>query len=109
MAFNELIADRVRRLLVEMNVEEITEKKMFGGLSFLYHNKMAIGVVGTDLAVRIVQSKFNDWIERPHVRPMDFTKRPMKEFLFVEPHGFVKDQDLKLLIELGLEHAVSKL
>jgi hypothetical protein len=34
---------------------------------------------------------------------MDFTKRPMKGFVFVEPGGTETDADLKLWLDLALE------
>ena len=56
MAFNELLAIRVRSL-VALFPEEFTERKMFGGLAFLYKGKMTIGIVKEKLAVRIVASR----------------------------------------------------
>jgi len=43
------------------------------------------------------------------VRPMDFTNRPMKEFIFVAAKGFKTEEQLQNWIELGIEHAQSKL
>ena len=40
---------------------------------------------------------------------MDFTKRPMKEFVFVSLDGIKTEKELLHYIELGLEHAKSKL
>ena len=40
---------------------------------------------------------------------MDFTKRPMKEFVYVSENGMKTETELLHYIELGLEHAKSKL
>ena len=48
-------------------------------------------------------------LQQDHVRPMDFTGKPMKEFIFVSPEGFKTEEQLQSWIELGLEHAKSKL
>ena len=48
-------------------------------------------------------------LEKPYVRPMDFTKRPLKEFIYVGSEGFNTEEQLLHYIELGLEHAKSKL
>jgi hypothetical protein len=40
---------------------------------------------------------------------MDFTKRAMKEFIYVASEGFKTESKLLHWIELGLEHAKSKL
>lgn len=108
MAYDEFLADRIRHLCLQFR-EEFTEKKMFGGLSFLFGGKMTIGIIKEDLTVRVIGSKMESELSKPHVRPMDFTNRPMKEFIFVSPEGIQTDDQLKYYIGLGLEHAHSKL
>ena len=108
MAYDETIAARIRGQVV-LFPEDFTEKKMFGGLSFLYRGKMTVGLVKSDLAVRIIGSKMKTALQNPYVRPMDFTKRPMKEFVYVSPEGFKTETQLLQWMELGLEHAKSKL
>jgi TfoX/Sxy family transcriptional regulator of competence genes len=82
---------------------------MFGGLSFLYKGKMTVGIIKEDLVVRIIADKIEKELAKPHVRPMDFTKRPMKEFVYVSQDGIRSEIDLLHYIELGLEHAKNKL
>lgn len=108
MAFNEETANRIRQA-VTLFPETFTEKKMFGGLSFLYSGKMTVGIVKEDLAVRVLAEKVDAELQKEFTRPMDFTKRPMKEFVFVSPEGFKTEAALQYWIELGLEHAKSKL
>lgn len=108
MAFDEQLAKRIRELLMHFP-EVITEKKMFGGLSFLYQGKMTIGIIKDELAVRVLASKIDAELEKENVRPMDFTKRPLKEFIYVGKNGFKKEAELIHYIELGLEHAKRKI
>ena len=108
MPCNERIANRIREQLRYFN-EAFTEKKMFGGLCFLYGGKMTIGIVKDDIAVRVVASKMDSELAKDTVRPMDFTKKPLKEFIYVQPDGFKSESQLLHYIELGLEHAKSKL
>lgn len=108
MAFDETIAIRIRAQL-KMFSESFEEKSMFGGLSFLYQGKMTVGIVKDELAVRILDSKMDDELKKKYVRPMDFTKRPMKEFVYIAKEGFKTETQLLHYIELGLEHAKSKL
>lgn len=108
MAFNELVAKRIRASIA-LYKEEFTEKRMFGGLSFLYKGKMTVGIVKDHLAVRAIESKMKKLLESPYIKPMDFTKKPMKEFIYVEPKGFDTEEKLLYFIELGLEHAKTKL
>jgi len=108
MAYSETLAIRIRAQL-KLFPEEFTEKRMFGGLSFLYQGKMTVGIIKDDLAVRIIDAKMENELSNNYVRPMDFTKRPMKEFVYVSPEGFKTEEQLLHYIELGLEHAKSKL
>ena len=51
---------------------------MFGGLAFLCHGRMCYGIVGTDLMIRVTDDELDAVIRRRHVRPMDFTGRPLR-------------------------------
>ena len=108
MAYNESLAERLR-VFMQNYGEEITEKKMFGGLCFLYLGKMTVGIVKDDLAGRVVEEKMDLVMKMKHIRPMDFTKRPMKEFIYVAPEGYETDKELKFFVTLGIEHAKRKL
>lgn len=107
MAFSQDTADRIRKVLATLN-EQFEEKKMFGGLSFLYKSKMTVGIVKEDLALRVIEEKIENALKKPYVKPMDFTKRPMKEFIFVKPREFKSEEQLMYWINLGLEPAKSK-
>lgn len=82
MAFDETVAARVRKALGRR--AGITEKRMFGGLAFLLHGNMCCGVVGKDLMLRLGEGAARA-LEEPHVRPMDFTGKPLKTMVYVKP------------------------
>ena len=86
MAYDETLANRIRRAFGARR--DITERKMFGGLTFLCRGRMCCGIVGTDLMVRVVDDQFDRIMREPHVRPMDFTGRPLRGFVYVSPPGF---------------------
>lgn len=112
MAYNELLAKRIKasfELQPSTVKAQITEKKMFGGLAFLYKGKMTVGIIKEDLMVRVASHKMDHVLQLPHVRPMDFAKRPMKEFVYVSVAGINLEEQLLYYIELGLEHAQLKL
>jgi TfoX/Sxy family transcriptional regulator of competence genes len=94
MAYDEFLADRIRNTLKYKQIS-FEEKKMFGGICFLVDDKMCMGVVKNDVMVRIDPENQNDYLQESGCRPMDFTKRPMKGFLFVGPEGVDMDQDLE--------------
>lgn len=106
MAYNEPLAERIRIALD--NHPDISEKKMFGGLSFLYRGKMSVGIIGDDLIVRVVAEKMEEVLRRPMVGPMVFTGKAMKEFVTVSPDGWDHADHLQGYIELGIEHAKRK-
>ena len=63
------------------------EERMFGGLAFMLNGHMCCGIVGDDLVVRTGLDRFEAALFRPHPRPMDFTGRPMRGFVYVSPPG----------------------
>ena len=102
MPFDESLGRRVASALDDINIE-YTEKRMFGGLGFMINEKMCIGVVKDELMVRVLDEKLDEVFKLANVRPMDFTGRPMKGFIFVEPAG-VKDSDsLMRFVDLAVE------
>ena len=112
MAYDKSLEKRIAhsfQLFPESLKSDIELKKMFGGLAYLYRGKMTVGIVKNDLCVRVVPEKMDAMLNRDHVRPMEFTGKPMKEFVFVSPDGFLSEEELQQWIELGLEHARRKL
>ena len=104
MAFNEQLSDRIREALLPYS-KHIEEKRMFGGIAFMYKNKMSCGVVKNELMIRILEEPYQKEIEGPFTREMDFTKRPMKGFMYVHPDGFKTKAQLDKWLTYGIEHA----
>ena len=105
MAFSEELAARIRQTLEGR--EGVTERKMFGGIGFMLYGNMCCGVVKDDLMVRVGAEAHEDFLAMPHARPMDFTGRPMKGFVFVSPQGINDDDSLKQWINRGVTFAQS--
>jgi len=101
MAFDENLAERLRLLF--RGKYKVTEKKMFGGLAFMVNGHMCCGIVATHLVVRTGPNAFERALKRAHARPMDFTGRPMKGFVYVAPSGYHSERDLKSWTKLGLD------
>lgn len=102
MAYNELLAERIRIALLKKRAQSV-EKKMMGGLCFMVDNKMCVGVVKDNLMVRIDPEIYEAALTKRGCREMDFTGRPMKGFAFVEPEGIMFDKDLDYWIKLCLD------
>lgn len=93
MAYDERLAGRVRDVMAPAGV--IGERKMFGGLTFMLNGNMWCGIVGDNLMLRLDPERADEALARPHVRPMDFTGRPMKGFVLVDPPGLAGDDQLR--------------
>ena len=89
MAYDKDLADRVRAVLPPSAA--VTERQMFGGLAFLLGGHMFCGIVKDALMVRLGSEDADRAMDQPHVRPMDFTGRPMKGMIFVDPEGLRGD------------------
>lgn len=92
MAFDPGLSQRVREVLGERPGQ--TERKMFGGLAFLLDGKMFVGIVGGALMARVGPERHQDALAQPNVREMDFTGRPMKGYVYIDPPGLAEDRDL---------------
>lgn len=92
MSFDEGLAERLRELLA--SDQSTTEKKMFGGLAFLSRGYMFVGITGDTLMARVGPENYEKALSQPHVRVMDFTGKPMKGYVFIDPAGFERDSDL---------------
>ncbi len=100
MAYDEGLAERLRDFLRDR--PGATEKKMFGGLCLLWRGHMFVGIVGEALMARVGPEAYEAALRRPHARVMDFTGRPMKGYVFIDPPGYEKDRDLGRWVEDSL-------
>lgn len=81
MAYDETIAQSIRTAVKDR--PDVIEKKMFGGLAFLLDGKMFCGALGSEVVVRLPMDHYEQALRTPGLRPMDFTGRPMRGFVFV--------------------------
>jgi TfoX/Sxy family transcriptional regulator of competence genes len=105
MAFDESLAARVRKTIGK--TAGLEEKKMFGGVGFLVHGNMAIGLHGGELIVRLDPAEGERALKEPNVRRFDITGRPMKGWLLIAAEGVESDKALKRWIDTGVAFAAS--
>ena len=105
MAYDEDLAQRVRAQLAAAT--GVTEKAMFGGLAFLLHSNMAVGLSGEELMVRVGPEASDAALDRPHTRPFDMTGRPMKGWILVAPEGVAGERELAAWVAQGVAFARS--
>lgn len=101
MAYDDELADRIRDLLA--TEPDVTEQKMFGGLSFLLGGHLAVAAsswggilvrVGAEDAARLLESTK---AERP-----EMGSRTMKGWLHVRADYISDDESLAEWVERGV-------
>jgi TfoX/Sxy family transcriptional regulator of competence genes len=102
MAYDEKLALRIKALLDEGKVK-YEEKKMFGGIAFMINDKMCVGISKEEIMLRVMDESYEQLLKKPFAKPMEFTGRVMKGFLFIEQKGFKTDAQLQGWIDHGLE------
>ena len=106
MAYDEDLADRIRELL--MGESELTEKKMFGGLSFLVRGNMAVAASGQGgVMVRVDPAKSDTLVATTSARLVEMRGRPMQGWLRVDPDHLRTKRQLAKWVELGRTYARS--
>jgi len=96
MAYSESLASRIRDVVGSRGV---VEKKMFGGVGFLLHGNMLVGVWKDSLIVRLGVEAGERALDQPHVREFDITGKAMKGWVLVEAEGLAEDRELKAWVE----------
>lgn len=101
MAYSEDLANRIRERFAEL--PDIEEKEMMGGLTFMYNQKMCVGIIKYELMCRIDPALHKECVEKIGCRTMDFTKRPMKGYIMVDESGMKSQIDLDYWINLAID------
>jgi TfoX/Sxy family transcriptional regulator of competence genes len=101
MTFSEKTAGRIRSTL--KHTRGLTERPMFGGAAFMLDGHMCCGVIEDKLVVRVGPNDYQQALQEPHARPMDFTGRPLAGFVYVAREGYESDQALLRWIHRGLD------
>ena len=103
MAYDEALSKRIDQFI--KNKKGFTRKEMFGGVGYLLHGNMCIGVHKKDLIIRY-NPKLADEVSSKHVRPFDIAGRPMKGWGLVDSER-VKGGDLGKWIDFSVEFVKS--
>ena len=105
MAYDKGLAERIRTELRE--VPGYDEKKMFGGIGFLFGGNMACGVHGDGLIVRVGPDAYENSLAEAHTKEFDLTGRPMTGWVVVQPAGYESRESLRDWIQKGVDYARS--
>ena len=103
MPFDEVVAARVRSEMA--NLPGYSERNMFGGVCFMINGNMCCGVVRDELMLRLGNDLAGTSLDEAHTRPMDFTGKPMRSMIYVEPEGFSSKAGLRYWVEKAVNCA----
>ncbi len=105
MAYDDKLAERIRSVLKRRS--GVTEKKMFGGLTFLLNGNMSCGVIKQDLVLRLGEDGASKALGKPYARKMDFTGKPLKSMVYIGPAGYRTEAQLRRWVMQGVDYAKS--
>jgi hypothetical protein len=94
MAYDEVAAERVRKLLAGRS--DVFEQKLMGGLCFMVRGHMCCAISGRGgLLVRIGPDAPASVAREPHASPMEMRGRIMTGYVRVAPEGYETAAGLK--------------
>jgi len=103
MAFDPELAERLRAVLATAAPAPPTERKMFGGLTFMVRGNMCCGVMGEDLVVRVGEAEASRALAAdPAARPFDMGRGPSASMVVVARAGVATDQALVAWVRKAL-------
>ncbi|MGI9188057.1 MAG: TfoX/Sxy family protein [Gaiellales bacterium] len=85
----------------------IVSRRMFGGIAWMLDGNMACGVVGDDLMLRLGPDGAQLALTELGVRPMDFTGKPLRGFVYVDAEATASTTELTAWVERSLAFAAS--
>jgi TfoX/Sxy family transcriptional regulator of competence genes len=101
MAYSKSLAARIQQALGQR--PGIEQKRMFGGVAFLLHGNMLVGVWQDSLVARLGPEQGERALREEYVKAFDVTGRPMKGWALIEPDGIDTDEQLRTWVERATE------
>ena len=106
MAYDEELAERIRRLVGEE--AGVTERRMFGGLAFLVGGNMAVAASGQGGAlVRVDPAESDELVATTPARAMEMRGREMVGWLRLESADVATADELSPWVARGVAYARS--
>jgi TfoX/Sxy family transcriptional regulator of competence genes len=102
MAYDNHLAERISNIF-SSNKLVTEEKKMMGGLCYMLDDKMCCGIVKNELMARIGPDNYEEALKMPGCKKMNFTGRPMKGYVFVDPEAIDTEVQLEYWVNLCID------
>jgi TfoX/Sxy family transcriptional regulator of competence genes len=106
VAYDEDLANRIRELVA--GEENLTERKMFGGLAFLIGGHMSVSASGSGgLLLHVDPAQTEGLLAKPYAQPFEMRGRVMDGWVRVEAEGLQTKRQLERWVARGIAHARS--
>ena len=104
MAYNEALANRIREILADADVN-VFEKRMFSGLSFLVDEKLCVSVASKDrMLLRLSPEDYENSLEQNGVTTMQRNGKAMKGYIYVDNDVLQSNKELKRWVDMALAY-----
>ena len=105
MAYDQEVQKQIERIIGK---EELTSKRMFGGVCYLYGGNMAFGIYKDNLIVRLGSpEEAQKAIESGEALAFDITGRPMKGWVMIPKASLKTSAQYRRWLDQGLAFAKS--
>jgi TfoX/Sxy family transcriptional regulator of competence genes len=98
---SDTLTARVRAAL--MDVPDVEERKMFGGITFMVNGKMCVSVGARRLMCRIDPRAHEAALQRKGCRTVVMKGREYRGYVHVDAEAVTKQSDLRHWIDLALD------
>lgn len=106
MAYDESTAARLRDALA--GIENLSERKMFGGLGFMINGNMALAAAGQGgVMMRIDPARAEELLADSRIKRMVMRGREMDGWLLLDEQAVAQDDEFETLIAPALEYAAT--
>lgn len=104
VAYDDDLAERVRGMVGD---QPVTERRMFGGLTFLVNGNMSVTVSGKGgLLVRVGPEAMDELLRKPGASEFDMGRRaPMRGWLRVAAEAVEDDEALQQWVDRSVSFA----
>jgi TfoX/Sxy family transcriptional regulator of competence genes len=102
MPYDQILAERIREALREKGIE-FEAKPIMGMLCFMVNGTLCAGVLDRQLIVRIDPANEHIFHAKPGCKPMYFTGRLMKDFMFIDSDGTHSREQILEWLEFALK------
>jgi len=101
MAYNEKLTNRIREAL--QKIQNVEEKRMFSGITFMVNGKMCISAGNDRIMCRIDPAIHEEVVTKKGCTAVTMKGREYKGYVYVNEKAIVTKRDFEYWIKLALD------